>query len=89
VVELNGSSRTMRNPCQMSITRGNRTKSDHLRYTIACRNRRELLEIELRDILSELLELMGEFNDENDYENAIKRIEKENADDVRTQLRRM
>jgi hypothetical protein len=89
VLELNGSSRTMRNTCQMSITRGNRIKSDHLKYTIACRDRRELSEIELRDILSEPLELMGEFNDENDYENAIKRIEKENADDARTQLRRM
>ncbi|KFY02661.1 hypothetical protein O988_02001 [Pseudogymnoascus sp. VKM F-3808] len=89
VLELNGSSRTMRNTCQMSITRGNRIKSDHLRYTIACRDRRELSEIELRDILSEPLELMGEFNDENDYENAIERIEKENADDARTQLRRM
>jgi hypothetical protein len=89
VLELNGLSRTMRNPCQMSITRGNRTKSDHLSYIIACRDRRWLSEIELRDILSEPLELMGEFNDENDYENVIKRIEKENADDARTQLRRM
>ncbi|OBT44249.1 hypothetical protein VE00_05409 [Pseudogymnoascus sp. WSF 3629] len=89
VLEPNGSSRTMRNPCQMSITRGDRTKSDHLWHTIACRDRRELSEMELRDILSEPLEFMGEFNDENDYENAIKRIEKENADDARTQLRRM
>ncbi|KFZ19152.1 hypothetical protein V502_03807, partial [Pseudogymnoascus sp. VKM F-4520 (FW-2644)] len=88
-LELNGSSRTMRNPCQMSIARGNRIKLDHLRYTIACRDRRELSEIDLRDILSEPLELMGEFNDETDYDNAIQRIEKENADDARTQLRRM
>jgi hypothetical protein len=28
--------------------------------------------IELRDILSEPLELMGEFNDKNDYENIYK-----------------
>jgi hypothetical protein len=87
--EQDGSSRTRGNPCQMSITRGDRTKLEHLRHTIACRDRRELSEIELQDILSEPLELMGEFNDENDYENAIKRIERENADDTRTQLRRM
>jgi hypothetical protein len=73
----------------MSKTRGDRTKSDHLRHTIACRDRRELSEIELQDILSEPLELMGEFNDENDYENAIKCIVKENADDTRAHLRRM
>jgi hypothetical protein len=39
--------------------------------------------------LSEPLELMGEFNEENDYEKAIQHIEKETADDTRTQLRRM
>jgi hypothetical protein len=87
--EQDGSSCTTGKPCQMSITRGDRTKLEHLRHTIACRDRRELSEIELQDILSEPLELMGEFNDENDYENAIKRIETENADDTRTQLRRM
>jgi len=83
------SSGRTRGQCQMSITRGDRTKSDHLRHTIACRDRRELSEIDLRDILSEPLELMGEFNDEIDYEDAIKRIEKEKANDTRAQLRRM
>jgi hypothetical protein len=69
----------------MSITRRDRAKSDHLRHTITCCDRRELSEIELQGILSEPLELIGEFNDKNDYEKAIKRIEKENADDTRTQ----
>jgi hypothetical protein len=89
VLELNGSSCIMQNLCQMSITCEDRTKSNHLRHTIACRNRRELLEIELQDILFELLELMGEFNDKNDYKNAIKHIKKENANNTRTQLRCM
>ena len=88
-VEQDVVNRSRADPFQMSITRGDRAKSDLLRHTIACRDRRELSEIELQVILSEPLELMGEFNDENDYENAIKRIEKENADDTRTQLRRM
>lgn len=88
-VEQDGSSRTRGRPCQRSITYRDRAKSGYLRHTIACCNRRELSEIELRDILSELLELMGEFNDENNYKNAIKCIEKENADDARTYLRRI
>jgi hypothetical protein len=86
-IERGGSSRTRGS--QTSISRRDRTKSDHLRHTIACHDRRELSEIELRDILFEPLELMGEFNDENDYENAIKRIEKENANDTKAHLRRM
>ena len=73
----------------MSIARGDRAKSDHLRHTIPCRDSRELSEIELQGILSEPLELIGEFNNENDYENVIKLIEKEIANDTRTQLRRM
>jgi hypothetical protein len=74
-VEQDGSRRT-REPCQISITHGDRTKSDHLRHTISCRDRRELSEIELQDILSEPLELMGKFNDKSDYEDIIKCIEK-------------
>ena len=85
-VEQDSSSCTRGRPCQMSITCGDCTKSDHLRHTIACCNRRELSEIELQDILLELLELMGKFNNENNYKNAIKRIEKENTDDTRTYL---
>jgi hypothetical protein len=88
-VEQDASNYTRGGPYQMSITREDRTKLDHLRHNIACRDRRELSEIELRDILSEPLELTGEFNDENDYENAIKCIEKENANDTKAYLRRM
>jgi hypothetical protein len=88
-IEEGGSSRTRGSPYQTRITRRHRTKSGHLRHTIACHDRRELSEIELRDILSKPLELRGEFNDENDYENAIKRIEKENANDTKAHLRRM
>jgi hypothetical protein len=61
--EQDSSGRLRGDQYQMSKTRGDRTKSDHLRHTIACRDRRELSEIELQDILSEPLELMGEFND--------------------------
>ena len=32
---------------------------------------------------------MGEFSKESDYENAMKHVEKENANDTRTQLRRL
>jgi hypothetical protein len=88
-VERDSLSRTMGDLCHMIMTRGDRPKPDHLRRTIACLDRRELMDIELRDILSEPQELMGEFNDEKDYDNAIKHIEKENADDTRTQIRRL
>jgi hypothetical protein len=88
-VEQDVSSRSKGGPYQLSTTRGDRTKSDYLKHTIACRDRRELSEIELRDILSEPLELVGDFDDESDYENAIKHIEKEKANDTRTQLHRM
>jgi hypothetical protein len=74
---------------QISITRGDRTKSDYLRHTIACCNRRELSKIDLQDILAEPLEFIGEFNNKSDYENVIKRIEKENTNNTRTQLCRI
>lgn len=75
-------------PFQKSITRGaERAKSDHLRHTIACCDRRELSEIELRNIIAEPLELIGEFHEESDYESAIKRIEREAADGTITHLR--
>jgi hypothetical protein len=48
-----------------------------------------LSRIEMRDLLSEPVELIGEFRDENDYGNAMKHIEKYNADDTRTRLRRL
>lgn len=56
---------------------------------IACLDLRELVVRELQNILSEPTELMGEFGEESDYENAIKQVEKENANDIRTQQRRL
>jgi hypothetical protein len=87
--EQGASSRSRVGHFQLSITRGDRTKSDHLRHTVASRDMRELSEIELRDILAEPLELMGEFSNESDFEMAIKCIEKENADGTKAHLRRM
>jgi hypothetical protein len=48
---------------------------------------RELAERELQDTISEPTELTGEFREESDYENVIKQIEKENANDTRTRQR--
>jgi hypothetical protein len=47
---------------------------------------RELSGIELQDLLSELVELIGEFGEESDYEIIIKHIKKENINDIRTRL---
>jgi hypothetical protein len=73
----------------MNMTHEERVKSQRLKYAIACLDVRELLGIELRDLLSEPAELIGEFNEESDYETAIKHIEKDNADDTKTRLRRL
>jgi len=43
----------------------------------------------MQRLLSKPEELTGEFREESDYETAIKHIEKENADDARTRLRRL
>lgn len=48
---------------------------------------RELAERELQDTISEPTELMAEFRDESDYENVIKQIEKETANDTKTRQR--
>jgi hypothetical protein len=48
---------------------------------------RELAERELQDTISEPIELTGDFKEESDYENVIKQIEKENANDTRTRQR--
>jgi hypothetical protein len=57
--------------------------------TIASLDVRELAERELQDIISEPTELTGEFREKSDYENAIKQIEKEKANDTRTRQRRL
>jgi hypothetical protein len=48
---------------------------------------RELVERELQDTISEPTELTGEFREESDYENVIRQIKKENANDTRTRQR--
>jgi hypothetical protein len=58
-------------------------------HAIASLDLRELVERELQDTLSEPTELTGEFREENDYENAIRQIEKEGANDIRTRQRRL
>ena len=69
------------------MTREDRVKSERLKHAIACLDVRELSGIELQDILSEPIELIGEFSKESYYENIIKHIEKENAEDSKTRLR--
>lgn len=46
---------------------------------IACLNMRELADRDLKDILSEPTELMGEFEEEDEFENLIRDTDKENA----------
>jgi hypothetical protein len=55
--------------------------------TIASLDVGELAEKELKDTISEPTELTGEFREESDYENVIKQIKKENANDIRTRQR--
>ena len=74
---------------QVKKARAERAKSERLKHAVACCDVRELSKIAMQDLLSEPAELMGEFSKESDYENAMKHIEKENANDTRTQLRRL
>jgi hypothetical protein len=50
---------------------------------------KKLVERELQNILSKLTKLISEFKEESDYENAIKQVEKENANNIKTQQQRM
>jgi hypothetical protein len=50
---------------------------------------RELAEREFQDIISEPTKLTGEFREESDYEDVVKQIEKEKANDTRTRQRRI
>ena len=45
--------------------------------------------MEMQRLLSEPDELIGDFKEDSDYENALKHIEKDNADDARIRLRRL
>jgi len=73
--------------CQIKMTREDRVKSERLKYAIACLDIRELLGMELQDLLFKLAEFISEFSEESDYKNTIKHIEKENAEDTKTRLR--
>jgi hypothetical protein len=57
--------------------------------TIARLELRKIVESELQNILSEPTEFISEFKEESDYENAIKQVKKENANDIETQQRRL
>jgi hypothetical protein len=74
---------------QMKKAREERARSEHLKHAVACCDVRELSRMAMQDLLSKPAELMGEFRTESDYEDVIKHIEKENANDTRTQLRRL
>jgi hypothetical protein len=76
------------NEDQVSMTSEDQIKSEYLNHAIACRDMRVLSDIELRDLLSDPLELMGEFREKEDYDSAMKHIEKEVANDARSKLRR-
>lgn len=63
------------------------TTTEQVKHAVARLDVRELSRITLHDILSELAELMGEFIEERDYEEAMKHIEKATADDTTIRLR--
>jgi hypothetical protein len=46
---------------------------------IACLSVREIANRDLKDVLSEPTELMGEFKEEDEFENPIREVDKENA----------
>ena len=52
-----------------------------------CHGKRARIQVELQRLLSEPDELMGSFQEDGDYETALKQIEKDNADDTRNRLR--
>jgi hypothetical protein len=58
-------------------------------HGIFWRGKRDWVEIELQRLLSEPDELIGDFQEDSDYETVLKQIEKENADDIRNRLRQL
>jgi hypothetical protein len=48
---------------------------------------KELAKIELKDTISKLSELTGEFKDESNYKKVIKQLEKDKANSTKTQQR--
>jgi len=68
----------------MKKAREERARSEYLKYAVVYCDVRELSRMAMQDLLSEPAELIGEFSTESDYEDVIKHIEKENANDTRT-----
>jgi hypothetical protein len=68
----------------MKKAREERAKSERLKHAVAYCDVRELSRMAMQDLLSEPAELIGEFSTESDYENIMKHIEKENANDTKT-----
>ena len=60
-----------------------------IKGTTAYLNLRELVEREFQNIFSEPKELVGEFREETDFENAIKQVEKEYADNIKSWRRQL
>jgi hypothetical protein len=76
-----------RNASEMNYQKYEERLKKTTENTIANLDMRELAERELQETISEPTELTGEFREESDYENVIKQIEKENANDTRTRQR--
>jgi hypothetical protein len=72
---------------RINMTEEGRAKSERLKLAVECLDIRELSRMALQDLLSEPAEFMGEFSEESDYENAMKYIENEDADETRDQMR--
>ena len=54
---------------------------------IACLSMRDFTDRDLKDVLSELTELMGDFKQEDEFKKLIKEVNRENAYDVKRQGR--
>jgi hypothetical protein len=83
-VEQNSLNCINKNRCQRNMTCEDRNKSECLKHAIVYLDVRELSGIELQDLLSKPVELIGEFSKETEYDIVMKHIEKENTDDTRS-----
>jgi hypothetical protein len=57
--------------------------------TIVYLNLRELVKREFQNIFSEPNKLVGKFREETDYKNAIKQVEKEYADNIKSRQQQL
>ena len=56
---------------------------------IACLNLKELIEREFQNIFSKLNKLISKFKEETDFENVIKQVEKEYANNIKSRRRQL